>query len=48
MILTGPTQFIFDSFVENIGNYASNLIWLGFWNEAHMDTNWQSSWTIFY
>lgn len=48
MIIMGPTQFIFDSFVENIGNYTSNLISLGLWNEAYMDTNWQASWTIFY
>lgn len=53
MIVTGPTQFIFDSFVENIGHYASNLIALGLWNEAYPNVNgehttWQASWTIFY
>lgn len=48
MILAGPTRFIFDSFIENIGNYAGNLITLGLWNEAYVDTDWQSSWTIFY
>lgn len=53
MIVAGPTQFIFDSFVENIGNYTSNLISLGLWNEAYpnadgVNTAWQSSWTIFY
>ena len=48
MILAGPTWFIFDSFIENIGNYAGNLITLGLWNEAYVDTDWQSSWTIFY
>lgn len=48
MIVMGPTQFIFDSFVENIGNYTANLISLGLWNEAYSDDNWQASWTIFY
>lgn len=53
MIAMGPTQFIFDSFVENVGNYTSNLVKLGFWNEAYPNaqgehTNWQASWTIFY
>lgn len=48
MVITGPTQFIFDSFVENIGNYAGNLISLGLWNEAYADSNWQASWTVFY
>ncbi|MDO4427656.1 MAG: BCCT family transporter [Moraxella sp.] len=48
MVVTGPTQFIFDSFVENIGNYTGNLITLGLWNEAYKDSNWQAAWTIFY
>lgn len=48
IVITGPTQFIFDSFVENIGNYAGNLITLGLWNEAYSDSDWQASWTVFY
>ncbi|UTO05147.1 BCCT family transporter [Moraxella sp. FZLJ2107] len=48
VVVTGPTQFIFDSFVENVGNYAGNLITLGLWNEAYSDSNWQASWTVFY
>lgn len=48
MVVMGPTQFILNSFVENIGNYAGNLITLGLWNEAYQDNNWQASWTIFY
>lgn len=49
VMLMGPTQFIINSFVENIGNYLHNLIPLAFWNEAYEgDPNWQSSWTIFY
>lgn len=48
MLLFGPTQFIIDSFIENIGNYASQLIPLGFWSEAYSNTDWQANWTIFY
>ncbi len=48
MVVMGPTQFIFDSFVENVGNYAGNLITLGLWNEAYSESNWQASWTVFY
>lgn len=48
MLFFGPTQFIIDSFIENIGNYASQLIPLGFWSEAYSNTDWQASWTIFY
>ena len=48
MLFFGPTQFIIDSFIENIGNYASQLIPLGFWSEAYSNTDWQANWTIFY
>ena len=48
MLLFGPTQFIIDSFIENIGNYVSQLIPLGFWSEAYSNTDWQANWTIFY
>lgn len=44
----GPTLFILDSFVENVGNYASNLVYFSFWSEAYSGTNWQIDWTIFY
>lgn len=43
----GPTQYIIDSFVENIGNYVQNIVQLAFWNEAYSKTDWQSAWTIF-
>ncbi|PNK61638.1 BCCT family transporter [Psychrobacter sp. FDAARGOS_221] len=46
--ILGPTQYIMDSFVENIGNYTQNIIELAFWNEAYSKTDWQSAWTIFY
>ena len=48
MLLFGPTQFIIDSFIENIGNYVSQLIPLRFWSEAYSNTDWQANWTIFY
>lgn len=28
IVIAEPTQFIFDSFVENIGNYAGNIVTL--------------------
>ncbi|OLF41283.1 MULTISPECIES: BCCT family transporter [unclassified Psychrobacter] len=49
VIILGPTQFIFNSFVENIGNYVHQVIPLGFWTESYEgQENWQASWTIFY
>ncbi len=49
VIILGPTQFIFNSFIENIGNYLHQVIPLGMWTESYQgEENWQSSWTIFY
>lgn len=48
MVILGPTLFILDSFLENIGNYVVNLIPLSTWGESYSNTDWQSSWTMFY
>lgn len=48
MLFLGPTQQIIDSFVENVGNYVTQIVPLGFWSEAYSGTDWQASWTIFY
>ena len=48
MVVLGPTLFIFDSFLENIGNYATSIIPLGTWGEAYNNGDWRSAWTIFY
>ncbi|MBF0658726.1 BCCT family transporter [Psychrobacter sp. NG25] len=48
MVILGPTLFIFDSFIENIGNYLTVIVPLGTWGESYSGTDWQSSWTIFY
>ena len=49
VIILGPTQFILNSFVENIGNYLHQVIPLGLWTESYEgEENWQSYWTIFY
>lgn len=48
MVVLGPTLFILDSFIENIGNYVMALIPLSTWGEAYSKTDWQSSWTMFY
>ncbi|MGP4118402.1 BCCT family transporter [Psychrobacter aquimaris] len=49
MVILGPTLFIFDSFLENIGNYLSVVVPLGLWGESYEgQENWQSAWTIFY
>ena len=49
MVILGPTLFIFDSYLENVGNYLSVVVPLGLWGESYEgQENWQSSWTIFY
>ena len=48
MVILGPTLFIFDSFIENVGNYLTVLVPLGTWGESYSETDWQSGWTIFY
>ncbi|MCO6391524.1 BCCT family transporter [Aliihoeflea aestuarii] len=48
VVIFGPTLFIFDSFVENMGNYINEFVYFSFWSEAYSGTNWQVDWTIFY
>ncbi|MHA1177921.1 BCCT family transporter [Psychrobacter faecalis] len=48
MVILGPTLFIFDSFIENVGNYLANIATLSTWSEAYSNTDWQKAWTIFY
>ena len=48
MVILGPTLFIFDSFIENIGNYVGSIVTLSTWSEAYSGTDWQGAWTIFY
>tara|TARA_A100001015_G_scaffold248228_1_gene285489 strand:+ start:2462 stop:4240 length:1779 start_codon:yes stop_codon:yes gene_type:complete len=49
VVLAGPTLFIFDSFVQNTGNYAQNLVQLSLWTESYRTEGaWQNSWTVFY
>ena len=48
MVILGPTLFIFDSFIENIGNYLTAIVPLSTWGEAYSNTDWQGAWTIFY
>ncbi len=48
VLLAGPTLFIFNGFVENIGYYIQNFAQLSTWNETYEETEWQNGWTIFY
>ncbi|MEO3997593.1 BCCT family transporter [Mesorhizobium sp. CAU 1732] len=48
VLVAGPTLFIIDSFVENVGNYINEFVYFSFWTEAYSGTDWQVDWTIFY
>ncbi|ENY73169.1 betaine/carnitine/choline family transporter [Aeromonas diversa CDC 2478-85] len=46
----GPTTYILNAYVQNIGDYLQNIIRLSFWTntEANGTSAWQSAWTAFY
>lgn len=48
VLFTGPTIYILNGFVENIGDYLDRFFYLGFWNETYTGGSWQNGWTVFY
>ncbi|MFO7860684.1 MAG: BCCT family transporter [Desulfosalsimonas sp.] len=48
VFLVGPTLFIMNALLENIGYYIQHLPQLSTWNETYEQTQWQQGWTIFY
>lgn len=48
MMVVGPTLFIFDSFVQNVGAYVQNFFELSTWTETYQQSDWQNGWTVFY
>jgi choline/glycine/proline betaine transport protein len=48
MMMVGPTIYIMDSFVQNLGHYANNVLTYSFWTETYEGSTWQNSWTVFY
>jgi len=44
----GPTVFIFDTLIESLGYYLSDLVSMSFRTAAFSDGKWLASWTIFY
>ncbi|MEH0155921.1 BCCT family transporter [Limibacter armeniacum] len=55
LLILGPTMFILDGFIENLGNYLGDFIKLGFWTESYVDgkldpnhVDWQNGWTLMY
>ena len=48
VFVLGPSSFILNGIIQNIGSYFQNLISLATWTEAYSITSWQNDWTLFY
>jgi choline/glycine/proline betaine transport protein len=48
VLAMGPTLFIANAFVENVGYYLQHFFQLSTWNETYENTEWQNGWTVFY
>ena len=46
--IAGPSLYLLDALVQNVGVYLVNLPKLSLWTEAYSGGTWQHSWTIFY
>jgi len=48
VFVAGPTLFLLRSYVQGVGDYASNLIHMTFNTDAFIGLEWQKAWTMFY
>jgi choline/glycine/proline betaine transport protein len=48
VFVAGPTVFLLDAFVQNIGYYLQRFLYLSTWTETYSRGDWQSNWTMFY
>lgn len=49
LLIGGPTLYLLNSTVQNMGHYLQNMLSLGSWTQSYgMDSGWQSNWTLFY
>ena len=48
IFFAGPTSFIVDGLLQNVGSYVQNLLALSTNTQAYMDSSWQNGWTLFF
>ena len=48
IFIFGPTVFIINALVQNLGSYLNTVIESATWTEAYSSTSWQDGWTLFY
>lgn len=44
----GPTSYILDGLVQNLGSYIQNLLSLSTNTQGYLDSSWQNGWTLYY
>jgi len=48
VFVIGPSLFILNGFVQDVGAYVGSLVELSFWTETYTRGDWQNHWTVFY
>ena len=48
VLISGPTLFLLEALIQNLGQYLRNLPELATWTETAPQSNWQNEWTLFY
>ena len=48
IFFAGPTSFILDGLLQNIGSYIQNLLSLSTNTQGYLDSSWQNGWTLYY
>jgi choline/glycine/proline betaine transport protein len=48
VFVAGPTIYLLDAFVQNVGGYLDHLADVTFQNDAYGDGEWMAGWTLFY
>ena len=48
VFLGGPTSYILDGLVQNLGSYLQNLLSLSTNTNSYLDSSWQNGWTLYY
>ncbi len=48
VLFVGPTSFLMNAFVQNIGGYLDNFFARSFSTQAFREQDWMKAWTLFY
>lgn len=54
VLFLGPTRYLINTFVETLGGYIQNILWMSFFTDSqgavaeHAGWEWVGGWTVFY